>query len=610
MSEPCTFSREAICTDFSYVSVHEEMLHEPRWRNRAGDPMNHDYVWVKPSNTTFWDRNSIMHNNKFLPTVSLVGSVLQSMVEAQILRPLLPHECTTLCEDYNDTARRRDILYEAEPAVGAVINQLCLTWPGLWRTEEHVLVDPSKRSLLQKVHVWVYRHKPTTLPRREFIGLCQCGGPQAHATTDPQIVLLEIGQWETEFFRWLSPADLADGALDQNDLCLVEHYMCSVGEPMLVCKEGRMQSKRDLCEKYAGEYEERFCAKCNFYLLPTYFQDSSNICILCSDRYWRCRECRREYGSAAFSISQWRHRKERDAICQSCIEKQQLYVCELCGLKFDRNGFTESMWHYRHSEELRTLCKTCFRPPCTNPVCATCKSCRDPVCSKQGHCKATLVALNSKCLPTMREELDTWLCANCERFGCELCGNEFDCDGFTASMWCHRYSQQRTLCKTCCRPPCTNPLCATCERCRDPSCSKQGHCKATLIALNSNCLPTVLEELDTWLCANCERFGCELCGNEFDGDGFTASMWCHRYSQQRTLCKTCCRPPCTNPGCPTCNICRDPTCSKRGRCKAALKALHPKCLPTKVQELDTWLCDNGLLAQGGRRNVASRMMHK
>lgn len=131
---------------------------------------------MKPSNTTLWDRHRIMHNTRFLPTVSLVGSVLQSMVEARILRPLLPHECTTLCGDYSDTACRRHILHEVEPAVGAIINKLGLTWPGLWRAEEHFFVDPSKRSLLQKVHVWVYRQKRTTLPSREFLGLCQCGG--------------------------------------------------------------------------------------------------------------------------------------------------------------------------------------------------------------------------------------------------------------------------------------------------------------------------------------------------------------------------------------------------------------------------------------------------
>merc|ERR1712129_518111 len=97
------------------------------------------------------------------------------------------------------------------------------------------------------------------------------------------------------------------------------------------------------------------------------------------------------------------------------------------------------------------------------------------------------------------------------------------------------------------------------------------------------------------LCHDCceleaKTFLCQLCGSRFTSDGFTEGMWRNKGSDQRMLCKGCCRPPCTNAECFTCKNCRDPTCTKRRRCEVQFTSLNPKCLPETVEELKWWLC--------------------
>ncbi len=189
----------------------------------------------------------------------------------------------------------------------------------------------------------------------------------------------------------------------------------------------------------------------------------------CRKHLWPCDQCKDEKARADYSDGQWNHRHSRGAVCRVCAEARcelcdcllgdEQHQCAQCQHYKTAAHFSESMWQHRLTR--RTVCSACAG-----------------VSARQ----ATVQ--------------------------CELCGEHFTAEGFTRGMWEHKSRKGRTLCKTCCRPPCSNAECTTCKKCRDPRCTKRLHCEAEVEALNPKQLPKTVEKLETWLCAKCRPTFC------------------------------------------------------------------------------------------------------
>ena len=174
---------------------------------------------------------------------------------------------------------------------------------------------------------------------------------------------------------------------------------------------------------------------------------------------------------------------------------------------------------------------------------------------------------------------------------CDLCREDLPMSAHPAGMWHHRTDVTRgTLCRDCCRPKCTRVEWKTCKECRDPSCDRGRTCIKKIERLHPKQLPTSLEQLQNWLCAAC-RQRCDLCREDLPISAYPAGMWKNRADViRKTLCRDCCRPKCTQAQCQTCKDCRDPRCDKGRKCSKKIESLHPKQLPTSLEQLQNWLC--------------------
>ncbi len=190
------------------------------------------------------------------------------------------------------------------------------------------------------------------------------------------------------------------------------------------------------------------------------------ICNCCRTHLWPCDQCKEEKARADYSDGQWNHRHSRGTVCLVCAEKRcevcdcllgdEQHQCAQCQHYKTAAHFSDSMWKHRLTR--RTVCLAC---------------------------------------------------AGVSTFQCQLCGEHFTEEGFTRGMWQNKHkSERRTLCKTCCRPPCSNAECTTCKKCRDPRCTQRLHCEAEVEALNPKQLPKTVEKLETWLCAKCRPTFC------------------------------------------------------------------------------------------------------
>ena len=176
---------------------------------------------------------------------------------------------------------------------------------------------------------------------------------------------------------------------------------------------------------------------------------------------------------------------------------------------------------------------------------------------------------------------------------CELCGLLKPPEDFGTSAVHHSADKsQRSLCKQCARPPCTNPECKTCKECRQPECTGGPLCSQSLISLHPKQLPTKITDLDDWLCQVCRKPHWCVVGNHWvSAAEISDSVSKHLSDKDRNIiCKDHARPPCTNPECKTCKECRQPECTGGPLCSQSLISLHPKQLPTKITDLDDWLC--------------------
>ena len=445
-----------------------------RWELQLEDRI----LCIKPSNLTVYNEDDMKLSRYIVPARTLVESVVHCLMEGQILRPLNPWYVRFLCGNFQQRAGRRRVYTCTPESVFEILDYLYY----FWFTERPVglgkdlFVDRGMFSTSAPMNIWAYRKK--TMRKQYEESSCRCVDPVAHPRPAPQIVLLSVeseqedvqtgffkpnrSQFHTDFWRWISVEDLAGCMLDDPGISLYCHYVYTVGQPLLECQGGHTHAEK----YYAGRHR---CKKCLFHFEEDSFRPASGMCILCTTQLWNCHQCDDEKEREDYPDGQWKHRHSRGAVCRECADKRcelcdclvadEQHQCKQCHNYKTAAHFSESMWHNRLTR--RMVCLACQGGP--------------------GR-KAT--------------------------FQCQLCGEHFTAEGFTRGMWLHKSTKQRTLCKTCCRPLCTNAECRTCKTCRDPQCRARRHCEAEVQALNPKCLPQKAEELATWLCAKCTPTFC------------------------------------------------------------------------------------------------------
>ena len=96
-------------------------------------------------------------------------------------------------------------------------------------------------------------------------------------------------------------------------------------------------------------------------------------------------------------------------------------------------------------------------------------------------------------------------------------------------------------------------------------------------------------------CTKCTtRCECSVCAKLLPPTSFSASrMQNHnKPSHARQLvCVDCSNPACISAACSTCRVCRDPACT-RLQCDQPIKPLNPKELPTSLEDVKNFFCQN------------------
>jgi len=396
------------------------------------------------------------------PSRTLVASVVESLMEGQIIRPLDAEELAFICGwMFYRFHNRGSWLIETGADVLQILDQLYFYWPD---NIEDIWVDRAKFSTQQQMDIFVYTKDPyPPRPRR-----CRCADPIAAPKPHPQILLCTAGGYPERpapYWGWIAAADVA-GSMHATGTHLREHLIYSINKPLLVCMEGQT----DTSSTFVGTQR---CSKCFCHLHTECCflenpgkrnQRSHEVCEYCRTVFFDCKECTSEYSQQGFSNSMWLHRNERGAVCLEC---EATAKCDMCGLAtakcdmceelFLESGFTASMWHNKSDKTRPTLCRDCQKEPTHK---------------------------------------------------CDLCGELKPRSEYPPSMWNHKsHMSQRTLCNDCCRPRCTAPNCKTCKVCRQPhrSCKK---CEDPIVALEKSSLPTDVEQLNTWLCSVCKPKMC------------------------------------------------------------------------------------------------------
>ena len=103
------------------------------------------------------------------------------------------------------------------------------------------------------------------------------------------------------------------------------------------------------------------------------------------------------------------------------------------------------------------------------------------------------------------------------------------------------------------------------------------------------------QEKQTYRCPACfsdpahaRTLQCEFCG-ELPLNKFSQSeMENTSKKERRKLCIDCRSPRCSNPGCPTCPLCRQPECNDRGTCGKDPQPVHQGKIP-RCEEMEQWL---------------------
>ena len=145
-----------------------------------------------------------------------------------------------------------------------------------------------------------------------------------------------------------------------------------------------------------------------------------------------------------------------------------------------------------------------------------------------------------------------------------------------------------TLCRECRSPKCTNPLCRTCQICRNVKCNAPGRCGMDIVAANPATLPKNQEERSNFLCPPCQPACCCVCGVQ-PRYAFTPSAL-HLKNALNTRCIDCSHPACSNSGCNTCQTCRAVSCRLGDLCKKTISPLTRQEQPQDLDEKHRFRC--------------------
>ena len=98
-----------------------------------------------------------------------------------------------------------------------------------------------------------------------------------------------------------------------------------------------------------------------------------------------------------------------------------LLKCDICKKQLSRDKFGATALHNRSNALQALRCIQCSNPPCTNPICPTCKRCRDVKCKKGLACTATIATLNPKYVTKSKKGVDEYRCEKCAGVQCDIC---------------------------------------------------------------------------------------------------------------------------------------------------------------------------------------------
>ncbi len=229
--------------------------------------------------------------------------------------------------------------------------------------------------------------------------------------------------------------------------------------------------------------------------------------------------------------------------CNFC--KDQFFPCRRCKYPFPKETYTPSMWQHRFERG------------------ATCTSCE---------------AARHLCCEVCLKEIDE------EKCRCNQCGKLKGKTEYSASMWHHKASTDRTI------------ICLQCEAkniegAKHP-CNKCGQWK--LQTEYSASMWNHKANTDRMIiCLECEAqtptFRCDICNISKPVGAFSASALSHSKTRN-TRCYDCSNPPCMfRPKCTTCTKCRGTTC-KETNCTKDIKTVPPEHLPASVEDVKTFAC--------------------
>ena len=344
-----------------------------------------------------------------------------------------------------------------------------------------------------------------------------------------------------ESYRWFRQAEVKAGVHKQQAV-LSEHLIyqrfrpgCSNGPPMLRCTHGQGTTPDSV---------EEFSEVWDLFLLE-YVWNRCKPAKICAKRL-RCQQCglhqqlkhfARAHDGTEPKIDMSRRRDDLGGDfeefctvwCNFC--KDQFFPCRRCKYPFPKETYTPSMRQHRFERG------------------ATCTSCE---------------AARHLCCEVCLKEIDE------EKCRCNQCGKLKGKTEYSASMWHHKASTDRTI------------ICLQCEAkniegAKHP-CNKCGQWKlqteysASMWNHRANTDQMII-------CLECEAqtptFRCDICNISKPVGAFSASALSHSKTQN-TRCYDCSNPPCMfRPKCTTCTKCRGTTC-KDTNCTKDIKTVPPR----------------------------------
>ena len=135
----------------------------------------------------------------------------------------------------------RDRFLDTVEDIVDVLDQLYFYWPD---HIEDIWVDRAKSGTQQQLDLFVYNKDKD--PYYDKHCRCRCADPIAAPKPHPQIFLCTAGVYPhrdmtAPYWGRIAAADVA-GSMNGTGIFLVEHFIYSVGKPLLLCMEAQTEA--------------------------------------------------------------------------------------------------------------------------------------------------------------------------------------------------------------------------------------------------------------------------------------------------------------------------------------------------------------------------------